>query len=681
MLKKSVLLGALLVIGAVMLHPAHAGVPKVVTGEDITAQWCQYCPAATCGLETVKEEFGEQFAFWCLHVTDDPFTIPETTQRNNWYNVTGYPTVRIDGKTAVVGAGSCASAATQYRAAINARLNETGGIAPVSIVGSYLPTETEVSVQADFQLVDPATLVDLRASLVLIEDDVFWCCGFGGQSVWDHVVRRIYDQNISLTQVGDIVTVAAAIQTESDWNPANIRAVAYLQQTSGNKQMIQAAELPLVRDFEFAFEHLVRSVPTGNGVAVFNGSVTNTGDATDTITLEIGSSFPSWVTRFYVCGDSNPHSEPVDVTLDPGESCDIILQVLTDDVKEVRSGTFLTTSAFSGRTQTSNLRVYNGSHSILLVDDDYNRTDETKIVNALDNLGYLHEDWDCYNDHANLTPSPNDYSGYDIVIWHTGQGSTTGIAPDDDDMERLMDLMDAGGSLFLTSQKFLNTLSGANAFTTDYLGLSGWILDTKYTSIVGVGGDVIGDGLSMPLTYQFASWNSSDDVTPGPSAEVGMEGIDGSGALIHRDSGGSKCVFMATCFTALSDTDPDPNNTQVLLGRILDWLAPESPADAGDIDLHLATRIEAIQPNPFNPRTEISFSLSTASENGQVRLEIIDLAGRRVASLFKGQLPAGRHTETWTGVTDAGQPVESGVYFIHLSTPEGSSSEKLVLLK
>ncbi len=615
---------------------------------------------------------------WENHVGDDAYQTAETAARWAWYAGSGIPHVRIDGSRFSIGAGSCAQAAAAYRTLINQRIAETSGLSPVEIIGTWLPTESEITMQANFRLVDPATLTSLRATLLLYEDH----CYSGGQ-YWEHVTRKIHDQNITLTNVGDVVNVATTIPLNPNWNAANLVCVAYLQQTSGTKPIIQGALLPLLEDFEFAFEGLVRSVPSGNGVAIFNGTVTNIGDATDTITLEIGESFPFWATRFYVCGDANPHTTPVDVILDPGESCDIMVQVATDDVKEVRSGSFLTTSAFSGRTQTSNLRVYNGSYSVFFVDDDYNRTDETKIVNALTEHGYLFEMWDCYHDYDQQTPFPNNYSGYDIVIWHTGQGNYSATAPDSDDMDRLMDYMDAGGSLFLTSQRFLNTLTGGgNTFTTDYLGLSGWTLDTKYPSIVGVAGDVIGDGLTtMPLNYQFASWNTSDDAIPGATAVVGMRGSDQSGALIHHDTRGFRCVFMPTCFTALSDTDPDPNNTKVLLGRIMDWLEPPPAMDAGDVNFLMATRIDAVQPNPFNPRTEIRFYLSSTSAGAPIRLEIIDLGGRKVASLFEGALPAGRHARTWAGVTDEGRPVQSGVYFVNLITSEGSRSEKLVLLK
>jgi hypothetical protein len=61
------------------------------------------------------------------------------------------------------------------------------------------------------------------------------------------------------------------------------------------------------------------------------------------------------------------------------------------------------------------------------------------------------------------------------------------------------------------------------------------------------------------------------------------------------------------------------------------------------------------RPNPFNPTTELSFSLPTA---GQTRLLVHDSRGRLVTVLQEGLMPAGLHRYTWNA---DGQP--SGMYF------------------
>jgi hypothetical protein len=78
-------------------------------------------------------------------------------------------------------------------------------------------------------------------------------------------------------------------------------------------------------------------------------------------------------------------------------------------------------------------------------------------------------------------------------------------------------------------------------------------------------------------------------------------------------------------------------------------------------------------PNPFNPTTTIEFVLPLA---GPTELAIYDLAGRRVALLFEGPLPAGEHQVTFDG-----EQLASGLYFYRLTTTDKSVTRKMVLVK
>jgi len=88
--------------------------------------------------------------------------------------------------------------------------------------------------------------------------------------------------------------------------------------------------------------------------------------------------------------------------------------------------------------------------------------------------------------------------------------------------------------------------------------------------------------------------------------------------------------------------------------------------------------LEQNAPNPFNPRTEIAFELPSA---GQVEIAVYNVAGREVATLLKGELPAGPHTVTWDGRTSDGSMAASGTYWYQLRTPDGHTSRSMVLLK
>jgi hypothetical protein len=603
----------------------------------------------------------------------DPFTTAETTARETWYGVPGYPTIRIDGSRSRVGASSCASAAGNYRTDINARLAETGNVSPVEITGSYFPDGTQIIVSTTFRLVDPASLPSLRATILIYEDDVMY-----QGSPWEGVTRKIYDQTVTLTNQGDEVSVSPTITANPAWNLDNIHVVAYLQQTSGSKPVIQAFRVPLLRDFTVAFSQPIRSVPSGNGYAEFEGVLTNIGSATDTFTLQLGTAFGSWTSEFYVCGDPNPHTTPVQLSLAPNQACAVRMRVHTDNALEIRSGSFRTSSAFSGRSQASSLTVFNKSFSIMMVDNDGSSTTELPIVNGLIANGYLFTDYNVYE--SGSFPGLVDMAGYDIVIWETSRRTSAILG--DPEVATLMSYIDMGGALFLTSQHYLNLIpTGGNTFTHNYLGVASFTLDKGYAQLNGVAGDAIGDGLVLPLNFAYPAFRKGDDAVPAATATTSLLANDNSHAMIRNVlTTGQKVVFMPEAFDGVNENDPDPNNTRVLLGRVLDWLKP-SLADAPDLGAIATSRISMVRPNPFNPKAEISFMVSPSGATGDVRLDIFDASGRYIANLARGAMTPGPHVQTWNGLSDGGRSVESGVYFARLTTVEGVASQKMVLLK
>jgi cytochrome c peroxidase len=83
--------------------------------------------------------------------------------------------------------------------------------------------------------------------------------------------------------------------------------------------------------------------------------------------------------------------------------------------------------------------------------------------------------------------------------------------------------------------------------------------------------------------------------------------------------------------------------------------------------------LDGVSPNPFNPRTQVSFSLP---EGGDVRLVVYDIAGREVAVLADGNMDAGRHAIAFDG-----SGLASGVYFARLETAGAVEQRKMVLMK
>lgn len=83
-------------------------------------------------------------------------------------------------------------------------------------------------------------------------------------------------------------------------------------------------------------------------------------------------------------------------------------------------------------------------------------------------------------------------------------------------------------------------------------------------------------------------------------------------------------------------------------------------------------------PNPFNPETNISFSLA---HDQKISLNIYNVKGQKVRNLYNGHIPAGSHQIRWDGRDRAGNHLGSGVYFYRLETERSSHVRRMLMLK
>lgn len=83
-------------------------------------------------------------------------------------------------------------------------------------------------------------------------------------------------------------------------------------------------------------------------------------------------------------------------------------------------------------------------------------------------------------------------------------------------------------------------------------------------------------------------------------------------------------------------------------------------------------------PNPFNPTTTVSFTLS---EKLRTHLAIYDVSGQLVSVLINGELNAGSNQITWDGTDSNGNRVSSGVYFCRLRAGKSVATRIMALLK
>jgi hypothetical protein len=108
----------------------------------------------------------------------------------------------------------------------------------------------------------------------------------------------------------------------------------------------------------------------------------------------------------------------------------------------------------------------------------------------------------------------------------------------------------------------------------------------------------------------------------------------------------------------------------------------EDPGAAGQIDdtslvLGRGAQLQA-SPNPFRKATTLVLQAPAAEE---ATVEIYDLRGRVVCTVFQGSLDGGDQQWAWDGKDANGAPVASGIYFYRVTTATTSRVHKLVRMK
>jgi len=204
---------------------------------------------------------------------------------------------------------------------------------------------------------------------------------------------------------------------------------------------------------------------------------------------------------------------------------------------------------------------------------------------------------------------------------------------------------------------------------------SGWvmgtILDTSSTNslvndVTARNGDGFGvicqttggaaEGFYRHRTYASGIWSPevsfADDVVSQnvkPSIERIADGIYGILYVNHPEQ---MAWFDRSDWVSGIDEDIPDKNTASLLG---------------------------ITPFVFSNQIDISYYLPSSQNNGNMSLDIFNIAGSHIKTLAEG-MPAGSHSVTWFAEGKDG-PVPSGIYFCVLKDGEITKSLKMTLIR
>ena len=131
-----------------------------------------------------------------------------------------------------------------------------------------------------------------------------------------------------------------------------------------------------------------------------------------------------------------------------------------------------------------------------------------------------------------------------------------------------------------------------------------------------------------------------------------------------------------------TDGSMPPNDplSQAQIDLIAQWIeeGAGNSLSTDDVFLPKEHTLHQNYPNPFNPSTVISFSLN---KNEFVSIDIYDMNGTHMISLFRGKKNIGTHYLNWNGRDKSGALITTGQYFYQLRTSSSSAVMKMLFIK
>lgn len=220
---------------------------RVVLAEFFTFSRCSYCPYAARALDSVARESDDSLVVIADHRREDGDTLSPTCveDRANLYQESGggEPATSFSGGPVVRTTGPPENYPTFHAQFLAAHSIDPYAVLAVS--GNVTASVCSVTVRAAG--VDSTPAESLRVFIVICEDSVRSHLIGNADTIFNHVMRAMLpDENgtaVALT-LDDTINVTQTVTVAPFWNPAHLRAVAFVQEMS-TLRVLQAASCRL----------------------------------------------------------------------------------------------------------------------------------------------------------------------------------------------------------------------------------------------------------------------------------------------------------------------------------------------------------------------------------------------------------------------------------------------------
>lgn len=583
-----------------------------------------------------------------------------------YYGMSGIPHVVFDGVVDMVGAGADYDDGSYYFPVIENRFLVSSPLFVAILDHSFDTSGAFVTVRV--QLFDDLpSIANTYIRVGVAENGLTY-----GGSHYHNVLRdMLVDTPLTISMNGEVQDITLPITMNPAWNPEELWLFAFVQQDGS--QIIHNACNSNVGPFAVRVEVEGIRQAVLDGPHTFGNTVLmNVGIETDTYDISIDTSdMPAdWSAYFTMDGvDYTNHT----VTLAQFESATLNVTMVPGAEPGSGHATVVVHSQ-SGQMEDEFIPfagLVGGSDVLVVADDGGAGFVPDFYLPAIVNAGKSYAMWD------------RSFSGIDAatmadfstVVWVCGD-LNPGI--EEADKVAIEDFINAGGRLFITGQDVAADLFNNGSGTWLITVLRTWYQHSSYggPSVAGIEGDPISDGLALDLVGGdgAGNYNSPDVVRPQGEGSVRIFNYTGTtnGCGNRVDYGDARLVFLSFGFESINNVA----HRNVLMERILQWLVPEiTPVD--DTQSRTVALNQNV-PNPFNPQTEISFSLSGEAH---VRIGVYDVRGRLVRVLADEVRQPGEHRLVWDGRDSAGEHVASGTYYCRMSSDGQVFKRPMTLLK
>ena len=204
-----------------------------------------------------------------------------------------------------------------------------------------------------------------------------------------------------------------------------------------------------------------------------------------------------------------------------------------------------------------------------------------------------------------------------------------------------------------------------------------------YNGIVTVNGidSNLMAGYSFNYLYGSNADYGIDELDVGNGIAL-MESQDENIRAVSYDSGSYRTITASAFFGATVD-GTGINTKANMMTQYLNFF---TTVNTENVEIPLLTQLGSNYPNPFNPSTTISFSVTQNAMSGSdgssfVSLDIYNSKGQKIKTLVNEVLSAGEHKVMWNGTDNRNASVSSGIYFYKMKAYHYTSVKKMILLK